>query len=171
MDTLDTTFFKICFVQISCAAGSAAVELFICLKVIKPFSSRVQLHLLIFHDFFQIEFFPAVALAWSFLTQIVCYCAIGTVIEICVSYIFSELCGKLNFSLLFRIRGFDLFFSFQNGQIYDGIIRCDWFLLPQFDKFLYKFLMFNAQETKALTIGGIAPLNMISCVSVSYKFK
>lgn len=26
--------------------------------------------------------------------------------------------------------------------------------------------MYNAQETKALTIGGIAPLNMVSCVSV-----
>lgn len=33
IDTMDTAFFKICFVQLACAAGSAAIELFICLEV------------------------------------------------------------------------------------------------------------------------------------------
>lgn len=42
----------------------------------------------------------------------------------------------------------------------------DWFLLTCKDQMIYKFLMTNAQETKALTIGGVAPLNMVSCVSV-----
>lgn len=33
----------------------------------------------------------------------------------------------------------------------------------------YKFLMLNVQRTQTLTIGGVAPLNMISCVSVKFN--
>lgn len=63
-----------------------------------------------------------------------------------------------------------LYFHFvhkiQNQQIYDSIISGDWFLLPRSEQMMYKFLMCNIQESKALTIGGLSPLNMVSCVSV-----
>lgn len=58
------------------------------------------------------------------------------------------------------------FLWFKNGEMYDEIILGDWFLLSQSDQMVYKFLMQNLQEAKSLTIGGVAPLNMVSCVSV-----
>lgn len=45
----------------------------------------------------------------------------------------------------------------------------DWYLLPVAEQMNYKFLMQHTQVAKALTIGGIAPLNMISCVSVKNR--
>lgn len=59
-----------------------------------------------------------------------------------------------------------LYLYFKNGEIYDSVIQGDWFRLSCSDQMVYKFLMLNLQETKALTIGGVAPLNMVSCVSV-----
>lgn len=51
--------------------------------------------------------------------------------------------------------------------MYDSIVLGDWFLLPtKSDQLLYAFLMQNVQQTKALNIGGISPLNMVSCVSI-----
>lgn len=58
------------------------------------------------------------------------------------------------------------FLWFKNGEMYDEIILGDWFLLSQSDQMVYKFLVQNLQEAKSLTIGGVAPLNMVSCVSV-----
>lgn len=60
--------------------------------------------------------------------------------------------------------------SFQNDHIYDSIIRCDWFLMPCADQLKYQFLMQNAQSAKALTVGGIAPLNMTTCLKVAIWF-
>lgn len=51
-------------------------------------------------------------------------------------------------------------------MIYDRLVDVDWFLLPLSDQMDYKFLLHNAQEAKTLTIGGLYPLNMMTCVSV-----
>lgn len=56
---------------------------------------------------------------------------------------------------------------FQNDRIYESIIRGDWYLMPAEDQAKYMIFMHNAQHAKALTVGGIAPLNMATCVSVS----
>lgn len=51
-------------------------------------------------------------------------------------------------------------------MIYNGIIRCDWYLLLSKERRMYITLMKAAQKAKALSIGGISPLNMVSCVQV-----
>lgn len=55
-------------------------------------------------------------------------------------------------------------------MVYDAIIRCDWYLLLPKERLLYTNLMHNAQNAKALTVGGVSPLNMVTCVAVSYIF-
>lgn len=62
-------------------------------------------------------------------------------------------------------------FHLQNDIMYKSIILGDWYLLTCSDQMLYKVLMLNLQKTKALSIGGVAPLNMISCVSVKSMIK
>lgn len=61
---MNTSFFEICFVQISSAAVSAAVELFICLHVF--FHSfcfdLINFNFFLFHSFFSFSF----ALDWIF---------------------------------------------------------------------------------------------------------
>ncbi|XP_031616751.1 putative odorant receptor 83c [Contarinia nasturtii] len=78
IDVLDVAFFNICFVQISSAAISAAIELFICLKI---------------------QFFPAIGLAVSLLGQIVGFSAVGTVVEICNSQVYDSIIEGDWFSL------------------------------------------------------------------------
>lgn len=52
--------------------------------------------------------------------------------------------------------------------MYKSIISCDWFLLTCSDQKLYGFLMLNAQEAKALTIGGMYMSNkLVSMVFIS----
>lgn len=87
IDKLTTPFFKICFVQIGTAATSAALLIFVSLKVctsMQMFNSFSQFELNVYKSSQQIELFPAVALAVSAIFQVISYCAVGTMIEICV---------------------------------------------------------------------------------------
>lgn len=101
-----------------------------------------------------------IGLTIGFLFQIISFCTLGAIIEICVSLL------RILRSQCYYSKWIHLLFISQNGQMYEGILLCDWFLLPCSDQKLYSFLMLNAQMAKALTIGGVAPLNMSSCVSV-----
>lgn len=55
-------------------------------------------------------------------------------------------------------------------MIYDGIIASDWYLLSPNEQLLIGALMSYAQNAPALTIGGLSPLNMDTCVKVNYKY-
>lgn len=48
----------------------------------------------------------------------------------------------------------------------DSLINCDWYLLSIADQMKFKFLLMHVNVDKTLTIGGLRPLNMDTCVSV-----
>lgn len=57
---------------------------------------------------------------------------------------------------------------FQNDHAYEAIIRTNWYLMRCSDQLKYQFLMLSAQNAKALTVGGVADLNMVTCVQVYF---
>lgn len=137
IDGLDMVFFKICFVQISSAAIAASIELFICLKVFKSNPCSLCYHLTQIGIFFSSNFFPHVDLLLDFCSrfvlqvsflfflffknlalQIIGYCAVGQIIEICVSNsVFFSTHNNTN-TIFFN------WFFLQNGQMYEGIQIC-----------------------------------------------
>lgn len=56
---------------------------------------------------------------------------------------------------------------FQNDRIYGSITCGNWFLLSIRQQMMYQILMQKAQNASALSIGGLYPLNMVSCASVN----
>lgn len=108
----------------------------------------------------QIEPFPSFGLAFAFVWQIILICVIGTIVEICVWF------KLFNILLCHFTHLNDEHFQFQNDQVDNSLMNGDWHLLTITDQMKYKFLMQHTQLAKSLTIGGIAPLNMMSCVTV-----
>lgn len=49
----------------------------------------------------------------------------------------------------------------------DSLMHSKWYLLPVAEQMKFKFLTMHANEGKTLTLGGIRPLNMNTCVSVT----
>lgn len=48
----------------------------------------------------------------------------------------------------------------------DSLMHCKWYLLPIAEQMKFKFLVMHVNLGKTLTLGGIQPLNMTTCVSV-----
>ncbi|XP_055294814.1 putative odorant receptor 83c [Sitodiplosis mosellana] len=53
-----------------------------------------------------------------------------------------------------------------HDQIYDSALELDWNELHIREQFYYKFFISRCQTPKLLTIGGLAPLNLNSCVKI-----
>lgn len=49
-------------------------------------------------------------------------------------------------------------------------MACEWNLLRRSEQISYLLLVHNAQNPGALAVGKLAPLNMITCVSVRVNF-
>lgn len=52
-------------------------------------------------------------------------------------------------------------------MIYKGILEADWHLMLPKERLMYNLLIKKSQTDKALTIGGVCPLNMVTCVTVN----
>lgn len=59
---------------------------------------------------------------------------------------------------------------FQNEQMTRSLIQFEWYLLPIAEQMKFKFLVMHVDMGKTLTLGGIQPLNMVTCVTVILQF-
>lgn len=107
-------------------------------------------------------FIPAFAFLGTLLFQIISFCVLGTVIEVSVCSPSVQSSGLDSNSRC----------VFQNDLIYNSILACEWNLLPRREQISYLLLVLKAQNPGALSVGKLAPLNMITCVSVGvYIFR
>lgn len=60
--------------------------------------------------------------------------------------------------------------NLKNDIIEDSAMEIEWNLMPLKEQQMYKYLVMNVQDSRCLTIGGLAPLNWPTCVQVSNKF-
>lgn len=108
----------------------------------------------------QHKYLPAYGLAVAPIVQLVCFCVVGTVVEVAVSngirpngYSKAQTLNEISFPLSIP----------QNDRMHDSIISGNWYLLPIEQQSMYKHFMQNALCASTLSIGGVAPLNMVSC--------
>lgn len=68
------------------------------------------------------------------------------------------LCSKLLINFLS--------FSFQHDRIYESTLLLNYYELPLRDQHLYRYFIKGCQKPALLTVGGMAPLNLSTCVNV-----
>lgn len=89
------------------------------------------------------------------LFQIITFCFLGTVLELSVC-IWGWSYQIVLYSLIL-----------QNIEINTALVSLEWYLLAMNEQRIYNFLLVHSNKFKAINIGGIIPLNMETCLSVS----
>lgn len=93
------------------------------------------------------------------LMQIISLCILGTIIDIAVSDSSGAYSAAITKHLIYL----------QSNNISEAVKTFSWYRLPTNELKHYKFFLQHSQRLQVILIGGVRPLNMQFCLSVSFK--